>query len=99
MWTKTDSKNLESIAKSLEKLAEREVLRYNEEGIFSRFAKAPILKDEIIVHEPSLEETFEEEEKDVNQKINNKLADATRNNRMPFFPEDLLDGDELESIL
>jgi len=102
MWSKKDSENLESIAKSLERLAERELERdltpESNVGIVESMKRA--MKDKIIkVREGSpIEDEALEEEIKITQRAQNKVLEAERNGNSPFFVEALLDEEELETL-
>lgn len=106
MWSKEDSKNLASIAKSLEKIADRETEREllssedYDMNLFERIRKQIKSKEkEIKVTEgPSIEDEALEEDIRIQQRMQNKLSEASADSNMPFFAEALLDEEELESL-
>lgn len=105
-WTKEDSQNLASIAKSLEKLAEREAERklIEDAGIDTPFLtrmKESITKKVVKVTDSKLqnnEDQFLEDEMKATQRMSTKFNEARKAGNMPFFAEALLDEDELERL-
>lgn len=104
-WTKKDSNNLESIARSLEKLAEREQERslINEKPDFFFFKGKKIFhKDAIekikVSESPSIEDEAIEEAIQRGQKMQAKVVEAERTKNIPFVIEDLFDEEELETL-
>lgn len=108
-WSKEDSNNLASIARSLEKLAERELERnlsrqlgISEEGksLLDRMTTRFIKKDEKIKvsESPSLEDEALEEAIQRGQKMQAKITEAHRTGNVPYVVEDLLDVEELENL-
>jgi hypothetical protein len=101
-WTDKDSNNLESIARSLEKLTEREMERdligKSENRSFMDVIKnlpAPN-KREVGVYEQNLEETVEQENERILASARTKIDTADREGRTSFFEEQVLDAEELE---
>lgn len=109
MWSKKDSENLDSIAKSLAKLADREQERNLYPELTLSETNQPFLqrmkkhlrekREEIKVHEgPALEDAAMEEDIKIVQRMQNKVAQADRDGNMPFFAEALLEEEELELL-
>lgn len=108
-WFKEDSNNLASIARSLEKLTERELERNSSkqlgisengknllEKAYSRFNNK---EEKIKVSEsPSLEDEALEEAIQRGQKMQAKVTEAHRTGNVPFVVEDLFDAEELENL-
>lgn len=97
-WTNRDSDNLESIAKSLERLAEREVIRKNDEGVLTKFLRRTEEAKEIAVYSPNIGEAFDEEHLKMSERIQGKLEEAEKNKNAPFFYEDSLNAEELDNL-
>lgn len=104
-WTKKDSDNLESIARSLEKLAEREQERslisnsISKDAYESLMDRSKKLKKPIKVTEStSTEDEALEEAISHSQRMQSKVANAQRTGNVPYVVEDLFDAEELESM-
>jgi hypothetical protein len=107
-WSKEDSNNLASIARSLEKLTERELERnlamrfvpeINSVGFKERMQTLIRNKEKITVSEsPSLEDEALEEAIQRGQKMQAKVTEAHRTGNVPFVVEDLFDAEELENL-
>lgn len=109
MWRKRDSDNLESIAKSLEKLVEREYERnlmdttpLSSTPFFDRIKKYVESRDKVKVTDglnPEITEDIAlEEDLKVTDRINSKISEARRDGNTPFWSEDLFDQEELETL-
>lgn len=109
MWRKRDSDNLESIAKSLEKLVKREYERnltdttpLSPTPLFDGIKKYVESRDKVKVTDglnpEILEDEVMEEAIKTTQRMNNKIYEAERSGNTPFWAEDLLDEDELRTL-
>lgn len=105
-WSKEDSNNLASIARSLEKLTERELERSlinnNKPKFLSGFsiANKNLQENEKIkvLESPSLEDEALEEAIQRGQKMQAKVTEAHRTGNVPYIVEDLFDAEELENL-
>ncbi len=101
-WTTRDSDNLESIARSLEKLAERELERdlvgKAETRSFMDVVKGlpPPNRREVGVFEQEVELTVEEEAERLRASAIKTIDKADREGRSSYFEEQILDESELE---
>lgn len=105
MWNKKDSKNLESIAKSLERIADREqersLIQNEESSSFTNSIRKAIKGKSENIRVTSgipMEDQALEEELNIAKRINTKVIEAERVGNSPFFTEALLDEDELETL-
>ena len=70
----------------------------NNEGFLGFLRKVKPEKREIEVTTPDIEETFFEERDEIRLRAADKINQARRNGNSPFFEEDLLTAEELESL-